>query len=51
MEEVLISVVIPCFNHGRFLSPAFQSIDGLGYPKLEVIVVDDDSTGGIFCKG
>lgn len=38
----LISVVIPCYNHGRFLREAFESV-GTSRPA-EVVIVDDGST-------
>ncbi len=39
----LISVVIPCYNHARFLR---EAIDSIGTPSrpVEVVVVDDGST-------
>jgi glycosyltransferase involved in cell wall biosynthesis len=42
--QPLISVVIPCFNHGRFLAEALQSVNSQDYPNKEIIVVDDGST-------
>ncbi len=39
-----ISVVIPCFNHGEFLSEAVASVTGIGRDDIELIVVDDGST-------
>ena len=42
--QPLISVVIPCYNHGRFLDEAIQSVNGQDYPNKEIIVVDDGST-------
>jgi hypothetical protein len=38
------SVVIPCFNYGRFLGDAVESALRQSRPPLEVIVVDDGST-------
>ncbi len=40
----LVSIVIPCYNHGHFLSAAIESCLAQTYPHLEVIVVDDGST-------
>jgi glycosyltransferase involved in cell wall biosynthesis len=36
--------VIPCFNHGEFLSQAVASVTNLGRNDIEAIVVDDGST-------
>lgn len=40
----LISVVIPTYNHVRFLSDAIQSALRQSYPAVEIIVIDDGST-------
>ena len=44
MAAPLVSVVIPCFNHGRFLPKSIESIQQQAYPATEIIVVDDGST-------
>jgi glycosyltransferase involved in cell wall biosynthesis len=44
--QPLVSVIIPCFNHGRYLGDCVESILEQDYRELEVIVVDDASTQG-----
>lgn len=40
----LVSVVIPCYNHGQFLDAAIESVRVQDYPQIEIIVVNDGST-------
>jgi glycosyltransferase involved in cell wall biosynthesis len=40
----LVSIIIPCFNYGRFLNEAVSSALGQTISSLEVIIVDDGST-------
>jgi glycosyltransferase involved in cell wall biosynthesis len=43
MQE-LVSVVIPSYNSGAYISDAVDSVLNQSYPHLEVIVVDDGSS-------
>ena len=44
MSAPLVSVLMPCFNHGAFIRDAIQSVLDQTLPDAEVIVVDDGST-------
>lgn len=44
MNHQRISVVIPCYQQGRYLSAAIESVLSQGYPNLELIVMDGGST-------
>lgn len=49
-EQPLISVVIPAYNHEKFIGAAVDSVLNQTMSDLELIVVDDgstDNTGGI----
>lgn len=42
MEQV--SVIIPCFNDGKYIKEAIQSIELQTYKNIEIIICDDGST-------
>ena len=43
-SEIAVSVVIPCFNDGQYITEAIDSIRKQSMTEWEVIIVDDGST-------
>lgn len=46
MSSPLISVVIPAYNHERYIEDAIRSAIDQTYENLELIIIDDGSTDG-----
>lgn len=43
-EDPLISIIIPCYNKGKVIFEAVDSVYANNYKNFEIIVVDDGST-------
>lgn len=45
-RKPLVSIVVPSYNHRRYIGAAVQSVLDQSYPRVELIVIDDGSTDG-----
>lgn len=46
MVNPLVSVVIPCYNHEKFVEYCIQSVIDQTYQNIELIIIDDGSRDG-----
>ncbi|WOD12212.1 glycosyltransferase family A protein [Pseudomonas sp. NyZ704] len=44
VSEPLVSVLVPCFNYGRYVGETIRSVLAQDYANFELIVVDDGSS-------
>jgi glycosyltransferase involved in cell wall biosynthesis len=42
----LVTVVLPVYNHARYVAKAIASVTEQTYPHIELVVIDDGSTDG-----
>lgn len=42
-EQPLVSVLIACYNHDRYIEECIESVQAQTYPNIELLVVDDGS--------
>lgn len=45
-----VSVVMPCFNDGRYLQDAIESVNSQTYESWEILLVNDGSTDPYTCQ-
>lgn len=43
-NDILISIVIPCYNHGLYIDEAIQSVEAYKGNNYELIIINDGST-------
>lgn len=46
MNLPLVSVVVPCYNHEKYVQECIQSIIDQDYQNIELIIIDDGSQDG-----
>ncbi len=44
MNNIQVSIIIPCYNQGKYLLDAIQSLTSLDKNTVEVIIINDGST-------
>ncbi len=47
-QQILISIILPTYNHAKFLKKAIKSVIKQSYVHWELIIIDNNSTDGTF---
>ncbi len=47
-QQILISIILPTFNHAKFLKKAIESVINQTYINWELIIIDNNSTDETF---
>lgn len=50
MDTPLVSVIIPGYNHERFIEGALRSVLAQDYPNIELLVLDDGSKDNTYAR-
>lgn len=46
VEDPLVSIIIPCYNHERYIEECFKSLLAQTYRNIEILIADDCSRDG-----
>jgi glycosyltransferase involved in cell wall biosynthesis len=48
LKKPLVSIIVPLYNHAKYIEASLDSFVSEGYPNLEVVVIDDGSHDSSF---
>ena len=47
-NKILFSVIVPCYNYGKYLEECIQSVINQTYKKYEIIIINDGSVDNTY---